>query len=109
VSGEFAGRLRERVIIEADAGLRGPGGLPAGQWRVVANVAAAVMPLASAREAEAMALSANPRFRVVIRAHDEVMPGQRLHWRGRILRLMAVTRDPRTPEAMELTVEEGAQ
>ena len=67
---EFAGRLRERVVVEALTGERNALGAQMPEYEVVARCLAAVAPEGVGAEAEGQALSAMARFRVTIRVRD---------------------------------------
>nr|WP_294849844.1 phage head closure protein [uncultured Sphingomonas sp.] len=103
---EFAGTLRERIAIEQLAAVRTPSGLQQEQWEPVARCLAAIVAETPAGEAEAMALSSAPRFRVTIRARDSVAVGQRVVWRGRRMLVKQRIDDPRTPDRIALRCEE---
>ena len=106
MSGEFAGLLRERVVIERPTGERSAQGTLIAGWEEVARCLAAVAPEGAGQESEAMALSAMPRFRVTIRRRDDVAIDQRLLWRGRRLAVRQILEDPRLRDRMTLRCEE---
>lgn len=106
MSGEFAGRLRERVVIEALTGERNALGAELPQWEVVARCLAAVAPEGTGAEAEGQALSAMARFRVTIRMRDGIDVGQRLRWRERLLIVRQRIDDPALPDRIMLRCEE---
>jgi len=78
---EFAGTLRERILIERPATSRTPMGLQDAAWEQVCKALASVEPDGAGAEAEAQALSAMPRFRVTMRPRDGIAVGQRVTWR----------------------------
>ena len=106
---EFAGRLRERIVIEAPIEERTPTGLRVGEWRPVARCLAAIRARGAGPEAEGMALAAMGRFVATIRWRDGVAMGQRLRWRGRLYLIKRLTDDPRLPDRIELDIEEWRQ
>ena len=63
MSGEFTGRLRERVVIEAPSDARDGIGAAVGGWVEVVRCLAAIVPEGTGAESEAQALSAMARFR----------------------------------------------
>ena len=103
---EFAGSLRERIVIEALDGERTAAGLRVDRWSMVCSCQAAVSVDGSGAEAEAMVLSAMPRFRVTMRRRDGVMVGQRVRWRTSLLMIRQLLADPLLPERMTLRCEE---
>lgn len=106
MSGEFAGSLRERVIIERQISERTSIGVQASGWEVVARCLASVVPEGAGPEAEAMALSAMPRFRVTIRKREGVAIDQRLRWGDRVLMIRQMLDDPRLGDRHLLRCEE---
>ena len=104
---EFAGSLRERIIIERPVGVRTAMGLQQSSWEPVCRCLAAVVPEGAGPEAEAMALSAMPRFRVSIRKRDGIAIDQRVRWRGRALMVRQLFEDPRARDRIELRCEEA--
>ena len=65
---EFAGTLRERVVIERPVSLRNAMGLQEPGWEQVCRCLASVALDSVGPEAEAQALSAMPKFKVTIRS-----------------------------------------
>ena len=106
MSGEFAGALKQRVTIERPTLLRTASGLQEVGWEPVATCLAAIVAEGVGAEAEAMALSASPRFRVTIRARDGISVGQRVIWGERVMLVRQRIDDPRSPERIILRCEE---
>ena len=106
MSGEFAGRLRERVAIEALSGGRNALGAILPEYEVVATCLAAVAPEGVGAETEGQALSAMARFRVTIRVRDGIAVGQRVRWRTRLLTVRQRIDDPALPDRITLRCEE---
>ena len=104
---EFAGTLKERIEIERPADLRSPGGLQQPEWEPVARCLAAIVAEGAGAEAEAMALSAMPRFRVTIRARDGIAVGQRVIWGRRKMLIRQRIDDPKLPDRILLRCEEA--
>lgn len=102
MDGEFAGRLRTRLTLERWAETAGVGGWAAGGelWGDVAL--ASERPLDDA-EAERF----RGRLKVRTRPAD-VDTTCRLRLDGRSYAVLAARRDPRTPDRMELLLEERA-
>ena len=103
---EFAGTLKERVVIERPAVLRTELGMQAAGWEMVAICLAAIVAQGAGAEAEAQALSAMSRFRVTIRARDGIAVGQQVRWRTRVLAVRQRIDDPTTPDRIVLRCEE---
>lgn len=103
---EFAGALRERVIVERPVSARTADGLQQPGWERVASCLAAVVPDGVGPTSEAHALSSMPRFRVTIRHRDNVTIGQRILWKGRTMLVTQRIDDPRLPDRMLLKCEE---
>ncbi len=106
MSGEFAGTLRERVIIEQRAEGRDNLGGAAPKYAYGGEAWAALSPLASADLTLADALSAMPRWHVTMRKREGVDLRSRLTWRGKYLAVRSVVSDPREPAIMVLACEE---
>lgn len=106
MSGEFAGRLRERVTIEALSGARNELGAILPDYEVVARCLAVVAPEGVGAESEGQALSAMARFRVTIRAREGIAVGQRVRWRERLLMVRQRIDDPALPDRITLRCEE---
>lgn len=103
---EFAGTLRERIRIERPVDLRTTSGLQQPGWELVASCFAAIAADGAGPEAEAMSLSAMPRFRVTIRWRDGVAVGQRVSWGGRKMMVRQRIDDPKLPDRILLRCEE---
>jgi head-tail adaptor len=103
---EFAGALRERIAFERRSDARDLLAGARSKWRYDGAAWAAVTPLGSGDVVEADALSALPRWRVIVRKRDSVDPSSRIVWRGRYLRVRSVESDPREPAQMILTTQE---
>lgn len=103
---EFAGTLKQRIIIERLVPRRTASGLQQEGWEVVARCLAAIVAESPGPEVEAMALSSSQRFRVTIRARDGVAVGQRLSWNGRHMLVRQRIDDPKLPDRIVLRCEE---
>lgn len=103
---EFAGTLKERISIERPADLRTASGLQSAGWEPVAQCLAAIVAEGAGAEAEAMALSAMPRFRVTIRKRDGIAVGQRISWGERAMLVKQRIDDPKLPDRILLRCEE---
>lgn len=106
MSGEFAGTLRERVLIERPSSERTAMGLQIAGWEQVARCLAAIEPEGVGSEAEGQALSAMPRFRVSIRARDGVAIDQRITWGKRMLMIRQLVDDLRRRDRIVMRCEE---
>jgi SPP1 family predicted phage head-tail adaptor len=103
---EFAGSLRERVVIEAPTAERNSRGAQLPEWVEVARCLAVVAPEGAGAEAEGQALSAMARFKVTIRVREGISAGQRVRWRGRLLLVRQRVDDPALPDRILLRCEE---
>lgn len=103
---EFAGTLRERIIIERPISVRNAMGLQEPGWEEVGRCLASVALDSVGAESEAQALSAMPRYRVTIRRRDGIALDQRLRWDGRSLAVRQLLDDPRMKERIVLRCEE---
>lgn len=103
---EFAGSLKERIAIERAVDLRTSSGLQQAGWEPIATCLAAIVAEGAGAEAEAMALSAMPRFRVTIRRRDGVAVGQRIVWGNRKMLVRQRIDDPKLPDRILLRCEE---
>ena len=106
---EFAGTLRERIVIERPSEMRSAMGLQIAGWEVVARCLAAVEPDGAGSEREGQALSAMPRFKVSIRRRDGVAIDQRIRWGTRLLMIRQMVGDPRIGDRMMMRCEEVRQ
>ncbi len=103
---EFSGALRERVLIEKRLGGRDAIAGETGRYRYDGAAWAAVLPLNDAALAQADALSARPRWQVVMRKREGISLATRMWWRGRYLVVRGVACDTGVPGRMILTTEE---
>ena len=103
---EFAGTLRERVIIERPISLRNAMGLQEPGWEEVCRCLAAVALESIGAESEAQALSAMPRYRVTILRRDGIAIDQRIKWNGRSLIARQLLDDPRAQDRIVMRCEE---
>ncbi len=106
---EFAGTLRERIVIERPSVARTAMGLQVAGWEEVARCLAGVEPDGAGNEREGQALSAMPRFRVSIRLRDGVAIDQRIRWGTRLLMIRQMVNDPRFGDRMMMRCEEVRQ
>ena len=106
MSGEFAGMLRERILIEQPSSERTAMGVRTAGWETVARCLAAIEPEGVGPEAEAQALSAMPRFRVSIRPRDGIAIDQRIIWGKRVLMIRQLVDDPRRRDRITMRCEE---
>lgn len=106
MSGEFAGTLRERVLIERPVTSRNAMGLQEPGWEQFCRCLASVVLESIGAESEAQALSAMPRFRVTIRRRDGIAIDQRITWRGRLMMVRQMLDDPREKDRIVMRCEE---
>jgi head-tail adaptor len=106
MSGEFAGTLRERIVIERAISLRNAMGLQEPGWEQVCRCLASVTLESVGPESEAQSLSAMPRYRVTIRRRDGVSIDQRVIWNSRKLMVRQLLDDPRDKDRLTMRCEE---
>jgi SPP1 family predicted phage head-tail adaptor len=103
---EFAGTLRERLVIERPASLRNAMGLQEPGWEEVCRCLAAVVLETVGPESEAQALSSMPKYRVTIRWREGIAIDQRVRWKQRSLMVRQLLDDPRTKDRIVMRCEE---
>ena len=106
MSAEFAGTLRERVLIERPISLRNEMGLQQPGWEQVCRCLASGVLESVGPETEAQALSAMPKFKVTIRAREGIAIDQRITWNGRKLMVRQLLDDPRAKDRIVMRCEE---
>jgi head-tail adaptor len=105
---EFAGGLTQRVTVQRRSADRDDLGGADGGWTTLASVWAALAPIAPAAWGAGDPggrPSAAPRWRASLRTAD-VVPGDRLQWRGASLVVRSVEADPAAPDRLTLVLEE---
>ena len=103
---EFAGTLRERIVIEQPISVRNVMGLQEPGWEQVCRCLASVVLESVGPESEAQALSAMPRYRVTIRWREGIALDQRVSWNGRSLMVRQLLDDPRAKDRIVMRCEE---
>ena len=103
---EFAGTLRERIIIQRPGEERSAMGLLTAGWEEVAHCLAAITPDGAGAEREGQALSAMSRFRVAIRLREGIAIDQRILWGKRVLMIRQFSDDPRGRDRIMMRCEE---
>ena len=106
MSGEFAGTLRERIVIERAISLRNAMGLQEPGWEQVCRCLASVTLESVGPESEGQALNAPARYRVTIRRRDGIGLDQRISWSGRTLMVRQLLDDPRTKDRITMRCDE---
>jgi len=106
MSSEFAGTLRERVVIERPVAVRNAMGLQEPGWERVCRCLANVTLESVGPESEAQALSAMPRYRVTIRKRDGIAIDQRVRWKGLSLMVRQLLDDPRSQDRIVMRCEQ---
>jgi head-tail adaptor len=103
---EFAGTLRERILIEQPVSVRNAMGLQEPGWQEVCRCLASVVLANIGQQSEGQALSAMPRYRVTIRARDGIALDQRISWGARRMMVRQMLDDPRTKDRIAMICEE---
>ena len=106
MSGEFSGRLDQRVTLSRRAPDRDALGGASGRWSVLATFWAAIAPDGSGDLVAGDALSAAPRWRVTLRTPCGAVIDDRIGWGDRALRIRARLDDPASPDRIILICEE---
>ena len=102
---EFAGGLTQRVVVQRRAADRDDLGGADGGWATIAQVWAALAPIAPAAWGQGDRPGAAPRWKASLRTTD-VLPGDRLQWRGADLTVRSVEADPAASDRLTLVLEE---
>jgi head-tail adaptor len=103
---EFAGTLRERIVIERPISVRNDMGLQEPGWEEVCRCLASIVFESVGPESEGQALSAMPKYRVTIRRRDGIALDQRVSWGRRKLMVRQVLDDPRMKDRIAMRCEE---
>jgi len=103
---EFAGTLRQRIMVERPTTTRTPTGLQESGWERVASCLAAIELEGVGPESEAMAFSAMPRLRVTVRQRSGFAIDQRIRWGTRTMMVRQLLDDPRYPDRLVMRCEE---
>ena len=103
---EFAGTLRERIIIERPISVRNDMGLQEPGWEEVCRCLASVALESVGQESEGQVLSAMPRYRVMVRRRDGIALDRRISWNGRSFMVRQLLDDPREKDRIAMRCEE---
>lgn len=103
---EFAGTLRQRIVIERPTTTRTATGLQESGWEQVASCRASIVLEGIGAQSEAMAFSAMPKLRVTIRRRGGIAIDQRIRWGARTMMIRQLLDDPSLPDRLEMRCEE---
>jgi head-tail adaptor len=103
---EFAGTLRERILVEQPISVRNAMGLQEPGWEEICRCLASIALESVGQQSEGQALSAMPKFRVTIRWREGIAIDQRISWNGRKLMVRQLLDDPRTKDRIAMRCEE---
>lgn len=106
MTGEFTGSLREAFAVEHWTSAPDAGGGDAGAWTAAGYAWGALVPADVGPTVVGERRVLRPRFRLTLRALPGVGLATRFRWRGRVLTVLRVDADPRTPDRMTLLVED---
>ena len=106
MSRELAGALSERVDLQRRGSGRDALGGADGTWTSLGLAWAAMEHDRAGPGIAGGAIEDAPRWRVTLRARDDVAAGDRLIWGERVLRVRSVLRDPRWRDRIILSAEE---
>ena len=101
MTAEFAGALSERVAIEDWQG--DPEG---GTWLAGGDAWAAIVPHDPGATVIGEGRASRPRYRLTMRSGRAVTLASRFSWRGRVLAVLRLEPDPRTPDRQSFIVED---
>ncbi len=102
---EFSGALSECLAVERWHEVRDDRAASAGSWHADGGVNAAVTVDGHGRETEGGAKRSRPRYRLLLRAPFAVDLLTRFIWRGAILTVLGVERDPLLRDRQSVRVE----
>ena len=103
---EFAGTLRERIVIERPSEARTAMGLSTAGWETIARCLAAIVPDGAGAEREGQVMSAMARFRVSIRLREGIAIDQRIRWGSRVLMIRQLSDEPQRGDRIVMRCEE---
>jgi head-tail adaptor len=103
---EFAGTLRERILVEQPISVRNAMGLQEPGWEEICRCLASIALESVGQQSEGQALSAMPKFRVTIRWREGIAIDQRISWNDRKLMVRQLLDDPRTKDRITMRCEE---
>lgn len=105
---EFTGSLRESVAVEHWIAAPDDSGGDAGAWAFAGDAWAALVPvdLVATSSVVGERRVTRARLRLTLRAGSAVGLTSRFRWQGRILVVLRVEPDPRTPDRLTLLVED---
>lgn len=102
-----AGRLRERVIIEAPDHTADNAAGRRTRWRRVASVAAEVVPMAGNSGVDDLVVRDSQAWKVTIRYRADITTGHRLIYRGTPLSISAAVDPDMLRERLVINCESG--
>jgi head-tail adaptor len=105
---EIAGLLSERVALERRVRVGDGAGGFVESWVAVDTLWAGLAVVRPGPDVEAERLRRASRYRVTVRDRADLTFDVRLRWRGVVLGVLGVTRDPGVPGFAELLVEARA-
>jgi head-tail adaptor len=106
MSGEFAGTLSERILIEQLSTERDPSGLQQSAWATVCTCSASIVIDGVGVQTQGQALSAMNQYRVTIRRRDDIALDQRISWGPRKLMVRQLLDDPLAKDRLTMRCDE---
>jgi head-tail adaptor len=106
MKGELAGTLSERVEVQRRDGARDALGGAVGDWASLGFAWAGLRPDGTGAAVAGGVADSQQRWRVTLRARDDLMIDDRILWSGRRLRVLSVTQDPGPPDRILIRAEE---
>ena len=106
MSGEFAGMLSERILIEQLSAERDPGGLQQPIWETVCTCSASIRLDGVGVKTTGQALSAMSQYRVTIRRREGIALDQRITWGTCKMMIRQLLDDPTAKDRISMRCEE---
>ena len=101
-----AGDLRERVTIQRRSVTRDAIGAQIEAWQVRMSVYAKVAPMGAGEQYRRQQIQAKADWKVVIRYTGDVIPSDRVSWRGRTFEIKGILNPDMRRRFLELACEE---
>lgn len=101
-----AGELRERVTVQRRSSTRDAIGGQIEIWQVRATLYAKVQPMSAGEQYRRSQLQAKADWKVTIRYNGDVLPTDRLSWRGKTLEIKGILNPDMRRRFLDLACEE---
>lgn len=101
-----AGELNERVTIQRRSSTRDAMGGQIETWQVRATLWARVQPMSAGEQYRRQQIQAKADWKVTIRYNGDVLPSDRLSWRGRTFEIKGILNPDMRRRFLDLACEE---